>query len=235
MKKTILLLIVGVALWSCDKRMDYFSESNVPVEGVVQMTNSHSSSTATVNGNDIRDTMKLGNPIHFSLDLTDEITSIRFKFTGDGDLELNGEAVGEGEESVVDISSTLNFKWDVAAQGVYYFKLAFTDAYDEVTIYNFKIVVFVNRIPNISWTLNPVGNLSSMDYQFYVEGYDADVLWGGGIIYYEYVINGDTTFYPWHNMSYVFPEPGQYYISVRAMDNDNAWSNTVTQANFVIN
>lgn len=228
------LIVFGLVIGSCDKREDYFLLNNENIKGGVVLNNSHSVFSSSINGNNVIDTIKLNNPFKFSMFLEDENDYVNMNWIGDGSLKFNSSNLPKSVLNSIPTGVIHNFEWDIDSVGTYSFELVFIDAYDKETSYTFTVVVFDNRKPDISWTLTNVGDLDDYDYQFYVEGIDGDALWGGSILYYEFVINGDTTYYPWHDMGYVFPGAGNYFISVRCMDSDNEWSNTVTQANYEI-
>lgn len=235
MKKEIIYIIALVFLLiSCDKRKDIFKNGNKAITAKVYGTNYHSQFTETINGNYIIDTVKRRIGYRFKLNSVDEIDEIKVVFNGPGDLYYKGIQVNALDTLKVNINENAGFHWKPSSTGLQNISLDLVDSYDITTRIKFELVVFENMTPIIDWELLDINNLNNLDKQFKVNGNDRDSKWGGKIMYYEYVINTDTTLYTQNNMSYVFPSEDTYYISVRAFDNDSTWSNLYVNANYII-
>lgn len=234
MKSVLLFLLAGTIIYSCDKREDtYASKNNAPV-GSVTLLNQNSPITATwLSDSVVIDTLKLGRYFRFRMELEDETYSLGFDYNGSGDLYKNGSLFSSATE--IESGSHL-FEWypNQNQTGDVSFTIKLTDAYGKMKTYKFNIHVFDNRIPEVSWEIENVGFVGPLDKKIVVSGSDGDELYGGSILYYEYVINQDTTISPSNEFNYVFPQSGNYRISVRAMDSDNTWSNAVTIDPYVI-
>ena len=237
MRLLILVMIVGLFV-SCDKRKDLFQENNQPVSTVLQLENGHSAVSATyVDQFTVRDTLKLNQTYRFSLKIIDEDGFSSVEFSGDGAMEVNGNAFTSS-----DLTNGIHeFEWTADTTGVKSFSLKITDTYGEVVQYDFSLFVFYNIVPNIWWEVIDDGSLGPLHKRIRVHGGDGDDLYGGDIIYCRFVIDSDTTDFPtadWNglmDMNYVFPSAGTYTISVKAMDSNYEWGNEITIANYPIN
>lgn len=225
------LIVIFLLFVSCDKRKDFYNEINTPVNTVLTLLNPHSNQTAEVTGNVIVDSLKSGFTYKFKINSVDENILITMSFGGDGNINLNGQGFSSGQIE----TGTHNFEWSPSSIGWHNFTITITDSYNISTEYEFNIFVFNNKLPYTTWELEHVGNLNPLEKRIVVSGQDADEIYGGGILYYQYIINGDTTNYPGNVFYYIFPSPGNYLIGVRAMDNNNEWGNQIVINNYLIN
>lgn len=217
--------------YSCDKRSDYFGDNNEPAGLNFQLLNSHSGTTSTLNGDNLIDTLKLGQEYKMNLTINDEAPSVTVLFSGQGNLTVDGSSFTSGQLS----NGNHQVNWNVVAPGTYQFDISITDNYGVSSVRHFKIVVFDNKVPYTYWVLNDVGALNSLEKEIVVSGYDQDEIYGGSILYYQYIINGDTTNNPYNHLNYIFPSAGNYFISVRAMDSNWEWGNEISINNYPIN
>lgn len=233
MKKGIYLLALLSLLWSCDKRKDLFRETNQGSNVLVTLNNPQSPvSSEKISETEFIDTTKLSKLYRFSINLSDESDYVMIEFIGSGTMHMDGNPLsGSAVEAVVGLH---NFEWQAPAVGNHDVTIKLTDVYDVVTEVKFHLHVFTNLIPTVIWQVQDVGNVSPLEKKIVVNGLDQDQLYGGGILYYEYVINQDTTYYPTNQFYYVFPSAGNYLISVRAKDNDNEWSAASVVSNYSI-
>lgn len=231
MKALFLIIIAMAMLVSCDKRTDVLvNENNAPITSI-QINNQFAYLTANVSGNGVVDSCKTNRFYRFELAITDESEYLQMEFIGDGNLFLNSALFQNGTY----INGTYQFEWQDTTVGLKTFQIKITDPLGGVTEYDFSITVFENIIPSISWQLTDVGLLDPLEKKITVSGNDGDVYYGGDIIYYQFIINGDTTNYPAPEFLYIFPQPGLYNIGVRAMDNNYEWGNEITINNYSIN
>lgn len=234
MKKILFVCSLVFLVVSCDKRKDLYKENNLAANLKVELLNSHSSFSSTkINDLNYIDTLKMAHYYRFKVNITDENDYVDISFNGVGTMYMDGNIVNSTNTKVL-VGEHL-FEWVADTTGDRNFQLKFIDAYEIEQVLTFKINVFINRLPNVLWSIIDVGNISPLEKKIVVTAPDADAIYGGGINYYEYVINQDTTYYTGPVMYYVFPSAGSYLISVRARDNDNQWSNAYVVSNYVIN
>lgn len=225
MKIIFTIILCSVLFISCDKREDkYYLDNNAPL-GSIAFQNSHSTFSLTrLNDSVFRDTLKIGQIYRFAIDLRDESPNMEFSFNGNGSLHKDALLFN----SATEINNGLHyFEWTPDSIGVNHFKISITDVYGKRISYDMTIYVFENRVPVVSWVLQDVGNISPLEKKIVVSGFDGDALYGGSILYYEYVIDSDTTLFPSNVYHYVFPHSGNYLISVRAIDSNYDYSNAV--------
>jgi hypothetical protein len=228
---TIIVLIAIITCTSCDKRSDYFLAKNEKPLATVSLANTFSYLTANVSGNNYSDSLKWGNNYKIKLTLYDDAGSVTLKFLGDGELYHDSVLFNEK----VFQNGEVNLIWSPDTLGVESFSIVVVDNYGIEKVLNFQFTIFLNITPTISWDIENVGFLDPLEKKIVVTGEDGDRLYGGSIIYYQYVINSDTTLHPYPFMYYIFPSPGNYTISVKCMDSNFAWSNVITLNNYLIN
>lgn len=224
-------LLIIASLLSCDKRKDYFGENNKGAVVNYHLLNSHSGTTSTLNGDYLIDTLKLGQNYKMNLSISDEAQSVSVSFTGQGGLLVDGLSFTSGKLT----NGTHLFEWVESTEGTFEFDIKVTDNYGVENIRHFKIVVFENKVPYTYWTVENVGALNPLEKEIVVYGTDQDEIYGGSILYYQYIINGDTTNNPYNHLNYIFPSAGNYFISVRAMDSNWEWGNQISINNYPIN
>ena len=217
-------------LFSCDKRKDLFKDENVPSGVSINLLNNHSPWSSTISGNHVMDTLKVGSSYSFAINLNDESPNTHFEFSGNGSLLVDGIPFISGDLP----NGSHSLIWNPDTTGIRSFSLEFIDTYDQSTIWNFDIYVFINWVPHIDWVLVDVDQLDPYEKKIIVNGLDGDYLYGGEIIYYQYIIDSDTTNYPLSSMNYIFPGAGSYDIGVRAMDSNYEWSNIDFISNVLI-
>lgn len=227
-----ILFVLFLGLVSCDKRKDFYGTSNSAVTGQLFLLNTHSGATAIWNNErSVSDSLKLNKTYKFKINVTDENAMVKGVFSGDGSIVMNGSSF-----TAANVSTGMNtFEWTAVNEGWNLFYLTFEDSYGIETAYEFNIFVFENKLPYTTWVLEHVGNLSPLEKRIVVTGSDGDQIYGGNILYYQYIINGDTTNFPGSQFYYVFPSAGNYSIGVRAMDNNWQWGNEITISNYAIN
>lgn len=229
-----LVVIVAIAvLFSCDKREDYFGINNSAPQSDLVVTNTFSYLTTDIDGNKIYDSIKVNHNYSFMLNVLDESEELYIKFEGPGTMLVNGTNL-PSSDSVAVGHGTHSFVWNSSVVGLNQFKVSVSDGFGDAAVYYFNINVISNILPIFSWIVEDVGNLDSLEKRIVVTGDDGDLFYGGGILYWQYIIDSDTTNYPGKEFYYIFPSPGQYSIGVRAMDNDNQWSNTIYINNYTI-
>lgn len=237
MKQIFYALLMGVALVSCDKREDLFYKTNQAIVSTMNLQNSHSGYSATINGNAIQDTVKLGFDYRFDILTSDENESIRIEFEGDGTMLMDGGVLTSGNY----LNGNHEFVWGVTTPGEYSFKVKLIDVYDVETVYNFSIHVFENRLPYTWWEVIDDNSLGPLHKIIRVHGGDGDQIYGGEITYCRIQIDNNIDDYPaatWNGLQdyhYIFPAPGNYTISVKAMDSNGEWGNEIILNNYPIN
>ncbi|MFT6441363.1 MAG: hypothetical protein ACJASM_000900 [Salibacteraceae bacterium] len=227
----VLLLTIVLGVSSCDKRVDYYDEINEAPGVVLQLNNQYWMFSSAIYGTTITDTLKKGYTYDFSLTLADESDMLTVVFNGDGVLSENGASI----DSLLLPLGTHSFQWVDTVIGNKIFSVSVTDGYGKIEKYDFNIHVFDNWIPQISWVVVDVGNLDPLEKKIVVSGGDKDKWYGGYIHHFEYIIDNDTSEVTPYQMKYIFPSVGLYDIGVRALDNNNEWSQTVFINNYPIN
>lgn len=234
MRLFVTFLCLGVLL-SCDKREDYYSVVNENPQADILITNQFSYLTTSLNGNQYTDSLKVNREYSMVWNLSDETGQLMMLFEGDGMLKINGTLLTSGDSLSVSDLDPINVKWSSATVGTKNFQVFVSDPQGGESEYRFQIRVIDNIPAQFSWAIEDVNQLDPLEKKIVVTGDDGDLHYGGGMLYWQYIINGDTTNYYDKQYNYIFPSPGSYTIGVRGLDNDTVWSNTITLNNVVIN
>lgn len=236
MKKFIIFILSSLILLSCDKRKDFYylenENSNFSISH--ELLNNHSYYSATISDNLIIDTVKIGNDYHFKLKFNKEENIVDFTYNGIPELKIN--SIDYSSNSIkLETNEWIDFSVIIVNEGVYNLSFVITDSYGKSKTLKLKLVVFINRLPIITdWIIYTVGDLSPLHKRILLTAKDPDEIYGGGISYYQYIINGDTTNYPDNQMNYIFPSSGYYSFGFRCKDNDGYWSNIIQINNYYI-
>lgn len=231
MKKLLLIAITGLVMISCDKRDDYFGLNNEAPNTELIVTNTFSYLTTDISGTNVYDSVKVNLDYSFTINVSDESPTMYMKFEGDGSLIHNGVAY---TDSVEITSGQQTFIWNSSVVGLNNFTVSISDGFGDASTYYFNINVIDNILPIFSWVVEDVNQLDPLEKRIVVTGDDGDLYYGGGILYWQYIIDGDTTNYPGKEFYYVFPSAGTYDIGVRGFDTDQQWSNTIYINNYSI-
>ena len=108
------------------------------------------------------------------------------------------------------------------------------DPYALTSTAELDLTVFANLPPVALLNVQYVGLLDPRQYQLTAsQSYDTDSKYGGFICQYQYDISPNyRVITNLSSINYIFPQAGNYRISVRVQDNDSTWSpSTVTWVN----
>lgn len=156
-------------------------------------------------------------------DLNNDLKEVTYSLDpGAGKLFQNNQEV----TGRLTISEKNEMRYEPSALGQH--KLTFTaeDKFGEKKSILANIHVFSNLSPVANLTLNPIKVLSAYEYELDASSsFDGDGKWGGGINVYTFFVNGRQIFKTNKSkMPYIFPEPGNYNVSVTVQDSDGAES-----------
>lgn len=111
-----------------------------------------------------------------------------------------------------------------------YYSLKLTDSYGKSDSAVLNIYSFKNLPPYCTFTVNKKTDVDPLQITINAsQSYDLDRRWGGKIIKYEYNINGLILKNSIDSINYIFGSKGQKKISLRVLDNDTVWSETITK------
>jgi hypothetical protein len=118
------------------------------------------------------------------------------------------------------------FRPDTTKLGIHKISFSATDGYQASSTAVANITVFDNLPPVALFTAFKLGVFDLLEYKIDASSsYDGDLKFGGKIVEYEFIIN--TTYKVntgFNNINYIFPSAGNYTVSVRVKDDNNAWS-----------
>lgn len=233
MKKIILLILSSLVLLSCDKRKDFYHLEYLKEEFKIdyELLNSHSHYSAIKNKYEIIDTLKLNNDYKLKFKLNKDV---KIQISSNTDDYLINNSILNQEQSFAK-DSWIEIIVSPNTVGLFTMRIYIIDDYDVKRELTIRLNVFNNKSPiTNSWDIIDLNSLSSLHKKIIINAVDPDEIYGGGISYYQYIINGDTTNYPDSEMNYIFPNAGLYNIGVRCKDNDDSWSNLIQVNNIYI-
>jgi hypothetical protein len=208
MKKLILLgfILMGLILASCDSREDVFAKWNE--DPLI---------TLFKNGEEmmvLRDTVKMGYPLSINYTVQDEeIIKLQYEENSslsvtikEGDKRIEIRGIEEGEKEL---------------------NLFCVDAFGRKASVVIELYSFLNMIPVASLKLEKI---TGLEVDIDARGsYDPDARFGGGILLYEYNVQGITNQSGSSRIKFVYGSSGTKTVKLRVMDNNNVWSSWVTE------
>ena len=215
-------------LSSCDNRDIYVEPLNVAPE--------ISFSTSNVDKSVFTDSVKLSlkNRIkssEFQLNFSDKnqnLKEVKYTFEGTGKLTQDGN----------EINSNLNvyggknqMRFEPSAIGIHKLRFTASDKADSKSSATAIIFAFRNFTPVAKLEVNSIKVLSPNEYELDASGsYDQDEKWGGGIVSYTYFVNDKKiTETKSSKLKFIFPEPGNYNVSVTVKDQEGTTDSQVKQ------
>lgn len=236
MKKTTLLILLSILFLSCDKRKDFYYLENEKSDFSIshKLLNNHSYySSTSIAENNIIDTVKIGNNYNLKLKFNKAEDFVDFSYNGI--LQLKVKDVDYTSTIKLETNEWIDLSLIIVNEGDYNISFVISDSYGKTREFKIKLIVFNNRTPVIDdWVIYTVGNLSPLHKRIVLTSKDPDEIYGGGISYFQYIINNDTTNYPDSSMDYIFPSAGYYDIAIRCKDNNDAWSNNIQLSSYYI-
>lgn len=214
MKILIYLLFITVVWISCDKRKDFGIDLNVTPEVVIAPADSQFYTYSNFRKDSIK-TTKVNSASYF-FKISDEDSKI---------------------EPIIEFPSTIiSYSIDYSINKITFFGfqlgnynviLTATDKYGvKAKSAKINFESFVNKNPIASLNYFLLGNLDPHEYTLNGQySNDPDVRFGGGIIEYTFKVGTAYTVQtPNPSINYIFPNSGNYAISLQVRDNDNATS-----------
>ena len=229
------LLILSVC-FSCDNRW-VFKGENIPPELGLKLTNGQFTDDE---GNlliSLSDTLKL------NAKTTTEVYTFDMKYFDDNLVEITYEILsGNGALIQLNVEEQMQGKIDISQDevsleykpeelGEHEIRFIATDAFGEssgsVTV---RLFFFDN------WA--PIGNLAisyqgKTDERHYLidasESVDEDAAYGGYLVQYKYKVEDYELLTTVPSINYIFQSSGTYNVSLQVLDNDNVWSEEITE------
>ena len=232
----ILLFLFALACISCDNRW-VFKDANIPPELGLKLLNGQ---FIDENGNlviSLSDTLKLNTKTEnetytFDMKYFDEnLVEINYEVTkGDGTLVQKN--IAQPIEGQIDISEEeITLEYVPNELGEHEITFVATDIFGEKSA---SVTVFLFFFDN--W--EPVGDLQisfqgKTDPRHYLfdagNSVDQDAAYGGGIVQYKYLINEYELLTTVPSINYIFQADGTFNVSLQVLDNDNVWSEVITE------
>ena len=215
----IFIISLLVIIAGCTKKDDFKDNNKVP-----QIEFSKPDDPSRIST--LEDTIKANGLYYINVFIEDEehLTPV---FTWNGDTIPEAQTM---EDYPIHVSSVPNndstYEFQITEGGSYTIEVIAKDSYDAKWISAFQLFVITNMAPSINFSVVNSKLLDPLEITIDASGsFDPDSKWGGEIVNYEYVINNAHTITTTlSKISYIVDGPGNYLISVRAMDNDGAWS-----------
>lgn len=227
--KKILLGIIIISLFSCDKREDFLSGLNEAPVLLIDSKDNPGTNTPTPTTSVI-DSFKLS-LVPYRLNVASSDDSQNSSLTAfispseSFDFIQNSPVINGTKE---EINGIVYFNPSTA--GTYIINVVAQDKFAVTTTVEAKVVIFNNKppiIPNIIVTSDPI--VDPKEYNLDASSaFDQDNKYGGSIVKYNWVITGSTYTYDVETefsiIQHIFPVAGTYQIKARCLDNDGDWS-----------
>lgn len=216
-------------MFSCNDKEEFFKAQNSsPTIGI--------RSNGTMDFiNEITDSVKISlkssrKSLDYRLivsDLNEDISSVSTNWVvGDGTVQQNGMDVTtiDFNEELIDISVT------PTELGTNILEIIVRDAFGVEDKVKVVLIAFLNETP-IAVLPESLENVRVINDLHYVldasSSFDNDREFGGGIILYEYTIEGNTFSAEESKINYIFSSRGNKLIKLRVKDSDGIWSTRV--------
>ncbi len=233
---TVLSLIV--LFTSCDNR-EFNDINNAP-----SLTINHNGEELESLSARVKISLKSGIPyLSIRLTMNDENGNIsNLSFTVDGDVIVKKD--GNETSSIIDIAGNngyVDIEIYPQSSGNHVLNFVLEDSFGEASSVNLNLEAFINDLPIAHYEANRV---QLDDPRHYVidasESYDQDASLGGGLVEYEYTIEGivisqgSETSEP-DKLDWIFGSSGNKEVRVRVKDSDGEWSDYYTGSTVSIN
>lgn len=223
MKKLLYILtLLAPSFYSCDNR-----------DSVIENLNDAPSLefySPSGNSNERTDSVKISvkSPKRFSeleLQLKDKdnnLSNLNYKIVqGGGDMFQDNQKLGG--ELKIPKEGTASLRYEPKQIGEHRINFETKDEFGEKAQLTY-IVHAVNNLPPVALLqLNRIQVLSENEFELDASSsYDKDANIGGGISFYTFKINEKVIKTDQNKIKYIFPEPGNYNVSVTVTDTDGA-------------
>ncbi len=221
-------LLASLILFSCDNRSEYIDGYN----------ESPSLQVRTASGDvdfNVVDTVKIVNKsgdiaYNFQLDAKDgngDIESITYEFkAGTGVIKQDGQIL----DGNIEYREILDISIEVTTLGSNVIEFVVTDKFGQKSTAQLDLIAISNYKPVAVLTSSRVDVLSNLEYKLDgQESYDADALYGGSVVLYEFTVEGQVILSETNFINYVFPRSGNYQVKLRVKDSDEEWSDSVSE------
>lgn len=228
--KNLSIIIIGLAFFSCDTRLDHRLEINEKPTFKIRSTNDWSINSNKTFKTILNDSLKLGNEYEIEYSVTDDNESILLEKKDNLNSSLLYNFVPN------DIQSVKVGKGDLIISageiGFHQIKLEVTDQFENKHLNELNLTVFKNIIPVAEFSITENTNSNNpKEYIFNASSsYDQDAKFGGKIDQYIYEISNTQTNFSYTLPSnlkitpYLFPDTGTYSVSLRTIDNNSGQS-----------
>ncbi len=218
--KNFIILSLFLISAGCSKKDDFKDNNKAP-----QIEFSKPNNLTRVG--EIKDTIKVNWLYYVNVFIQDEDKNIKPIFTWESDtIPVTQSDTAFPIHYAALPNNDTTFEFQVTKDGSYTIEVTATDSYGASKTSLIELYVVINAAPSIHFTVENSKVLDPLEITIDASAsYDPDAKWGGKIVEYEYIINNAKTIdTPLSKISYIVDAPGNYLISVRAMDNDGAWS-----------
>ncbi|PYF68431.1 PKD domain-containing protein [Pedobacter nutrimenti] len=226
MKRSFFIILIATGIVAgCDKREDYFVKNALPPDIGIQRGDQlflNLSDSVKV----IRADQKYY-PIELKLgSVNSEINSLTYQITqGKGEIEYREKPISGN--SLPSEYNTVIVKYIPESLGQHQIQFTATNRFGAKQILNTRILFFNNIPPIAALKIDPTDNPK----EFIINGEGStsgDAKFGGYLVKYAIKVNDQEFILKSPKMHYIFPQSGEYTITLKVYDNDGA-SNEVQQ------
>lgn len=236
LKNGISFILLGLVLFACDNRWVFRGE-NFPPEIGLKFSNGQFTDEEGNLLEILSDTFKLNSKS------TSEVYTFDMKYFDDNLIEISYEILkgegrliqingGETEAGKLDISEEeISLEYEPFDLGEHEIRFVGIDDFEEQSnAIDINLFFFDNWLPVGQLDVSYVGKTNERHYLFNAEtSYDEDAAYGGAVVQYKYLINEEEILTTVSSINYIFQAPGTYTVGLQVLDNDNIWSEVITQ------
>lgn len=216
-------MIVVIFLCSCSNRKDFIS--SLDVKPVIQIKENDSIYSSYQDSVKINPNLKRFSSIDLVFEGKDGISNLNYnKISGNGILEYKNDTILN--KTLNPLNGEIIIKYIPLSEGLAQYHFIVNDRFQGSDSCSFNILSFKNLPPIAKCVVTPLKAVDPLEYSIDAStSYDQDQHFGGGITNYIFFVNGETIHTNSPIIKYIFPNTGQYSISIQVVDNDNSLSN----------
>lgn len=228
MKKINLAILSLLVLSACDDRLDFLVDLNQPpsisiLDGTVEHAQTFSDSLKT--------SIKNGSPTYPLILLTKDpeklVTSVTYRVEGDAKVLQGGQEV---TNLTADAEGRVLVEVEPGSSGTAKVQFYVADNLKNSDQVDFTLIAFGNILPVAVLDIVKIGINSALEYDLVADrSYDRDAALGGGLVRYEWDVNGSKFYSNTAISRFIFPQAGSYEIKLRVIDNDGGLSPIVSR------
>lgn len=234
MRNIFILTILSIFFCSCkDDRFVFFTDvNNAPGLKIYSGTQNNKSNEQIFITDSIKLSLKHSQQFYnFGLVLSDNeknLSTVTYNYlTGGGEVKMNNKVLSN---NMISFDNSVNSQFiDLSfipnQLGTHRIQLSARDTLEATKSATLELIAFDNVSPKANLSVKSRAVNDPNEYTFDAsKSIDYDSRFGGGIYFYEFIVNGTVFKTDKPSLNYIFNKAGSYKVAVQVTDNDNAVS-----------